>query len=584
MFNASLPPFARTPLTPLAAALLLGACSLPTQPPGTATPGPMSAARAGTLQLCAELASRFQHPATRLTAAESVAADALKVAGQPVGAHCRVTGLMHERVSPVDGQNYAIGFEMRLPANWNGRFLYQANGGLDGILAPATGPVGGRGSMTNALQMGFAVISSDAGHNVKQLPLFGLDPQARLDYGYQAVAKLTPMAKALVAAGYGRAPDRSYFSGCSNGGRHAFVTAARLPDAYDGILAGAPGYNLPQAALAQLYAAQQFARAANEPKDPKDPKDLKTAMTPAERQLVSRQVLARCDALDGLADGLVQDSAACQRTFDLQRDVPSCSGEQRTGQCLTNAQKTALGNVLAGARTSSGQALYSPFPADAGFAADDWGNWKFVYSVTNRDPVAVGYVFMVPPAAKDMLKNTQAYALGFDLDRDATGIHRSDATYTESAMQFMTPPKPAELGRLRERGAKMMVWHGNSDGVFSPQASTTWYRDLQQNTAKQGARAEDFARLYLVPGMNHCGGGPATDQFNLLQPLVDWVEGGRAPEQLTAQARGAGNVGGVNAELPTGWSADRTRPLCAWPKVARYQGGNPERAESFRCE
>jgi feruloyl esterase len=130
----------------------------------------------------------------------------------------------------------------------------------------------------------------------------------------------------------------------------------------------------------------------------------------------------------------------------------------------------------------------------------------------------------------------------------------------------------------------MMVWHGNSDGVFSPEASTAWYRDLQKNQANQGGRAEDFARLYLVPGMNHCGGGPATDQFNLLQPLVDWVEGGRAPEQLTAQARGAGNVGGVNAELPPGWSADRTRPLCAWPKVARYQGGNPERAESFRCE
>lgn len=569
----------RTPflaLTPLAAAALLTACSLPMQHGGPAAPAaPMAAAQPGALKHCADLASRFQFAATRITSVETVAADALKVAGQPVGAHCRVAGVMHERTSAADGQPYAIGFEMRLPWNWNGRFLHQANGGLDGILAPATGGVGGRGSLTNALQMGFAVLSSDAGHNVRQLPLFGLDPQARLDYGYQAVAKLTPMAKALVATGYGRAADRSYFAGCSNGGRHAFVTAARLPEAYDGILAGAPGYNLPQAAVAQLYGAQQFARVAT------DPKDLKTAITPAERQMFAQKVLARCDALDGVADGMVQDSAACQKAFDLQRDVPTCEGGSRTGQCLTGAQKTALGNVLAGARDSSGKALYTTFPADPGFASEDWASWKFVYSVTNRDPVAVGYVFMVPPAPKEMMKDTLGYALNFSMDRDAPGIFRTDATFTESAMQFMTPPKPAELGALRARGAKMMVWHGTSDGVFSPEATVTWYRDLQKHAA---GRAEDFARLYLVPGMNHCGGGPSTDQFNLLQPLVDWVEKGQAPADLTAQVRGPANPGGANTELPAGWSPERSRPLCAWPKVARYQGGDVDKAASFRCE
>ncbi|MFM2347679.1 MAG: hypothetical protein RL654_2432, partial [Pseudomonadota bacterium] len=217
-----------SPLRPLAlalaTALLSGCAGLPGAAGPAAPVTPMAAARPGALQQCAELAAGFRFEHTRLTAAEPVAADALKIAGQPVGAHCRITGVMHERTSPVDGQRYAIGFEMRLPQTWNGRFLYQANGGLDGLLVPATGPVGGRGGLTNALQQGFAVISSDAGHDVKQLPLFGLDPQARLDYGYQAVAKLTPMAKALVAAGYGRPADRAYFSGCSNGGRHAFVT------------------------------------------------------------------------------------------------------------------------------------------------------------------------------------------------------------------------------------------------------------------------------------------------------------------------------------------------------------------------
>jgi len=567
----------RLPLRPLALALasLLGACTSLPGPPAAAPAVPMAAARPGTLQQCAELAAGFRFEHTRLTAAEPVAAGALKVGEQPVAAHCRITGVMHERTSAVDGQRYAIGFEMRLPQAWNGRFLYQANGGLDGILVPATGPAGGKGPLTHALHQGFAVISSDAGHDVKQLPLFGLDPQARLDYGHQAVEKLTPMAKALVAAGYGRPADRAYFSGCSNGGRHAFVAASRLPEAYDGILAGAPGYRLPQAAVAQVYGAQQFARAAT------DPKDLKTALTPAERQLLTRQVLARCDALDGAADGMVQDMAACQQAFDLQRDVPICAGEQRTGQCLSATQKTALGNVLAGARDSAGRALYSPFPADTGFVSEDWANWKFVYSVSNRDPVALGYVFMVPPAPKEMLKDTLGYALNFSMDRDAPGIFRTDATYTRAAMDFMPPPRATELDALRARGAKMMVWHGTSDGVFSAQDSAAWHDALQKH---HGGRADDFARLYLVPGMAHCGGGPATDQFDLLSPLVDWVERGRAPEGLTAQVRGPGNPGGANPELPAGWSPERSRPLCAWPQVARYQGGDMEKAASFRCE
>ena len=247
-----------------AAALSLSGCASLFAP--ALAPVQLAPARGAALAGCTELAGNFRHPQTTLASAALVPAGKLQVGGQPVGEHCLVTGRMHERLSPVDGQAYAIGFEMRLPRDWNGRFFYQGNGGLDGLIPPAVGAVSGGGPLTHALAQGFAVISSDAGHSVKQLPLFGQDPQARLDYGYQAVAKLTPMAKALVAAGYGRAPDRSYFSGCSNGGRHAFVTAARLPEAYDGILAGAPGYNLPQAALAQLYAAQQFARAATDPK------------------------------------------------------------------------------------------------------------------------------------------------------------------------------------------------------------------------------------------------------------------------------------------------------------------------------
>ena len=155
---------------------------------------------------------------------------------------------MNQRVSSVDGKTYAIGFEMRLPIAWNGRFFYQANGGLDGNVVTATGEIGGGGPTNDALNMGFAVISSDAGHSSAQNPLFGLDPQARIDYGYNAVATLTPMAKQVIKLAYGKAPDRSYFDGCSNGGRHALVAAARSSAEYDGIIAGDPGFHLPKAA------------------------------------------------------------------------------------------------------------------------------------------------------------------------------------------------------------------------------------------------------------------------------------------------------------------------------------------------
>ena len=153
---------------------------------------------------------------------------------------------------------YAIGFEMRLPTAWNGRFFYQANGGIDGSVVTATGPVG-PAPLDNALHQGFAVISSDAGHTAAQDASFGIDPQARLDYGYQAVGKLTPMARNTIRVAYGKAPDRSYIGGCSNGGRHAMVAASRYADLYDGFLVGDPGYRLPLAAVANIAAYQGYA-------------------------------------------------------------------------------------------------------------------------------------------------------------------------------------------------------------------------------------------------------------------------------------------------------------------------------------
>lgn len=531
----------------------------------------LGVATGATLGNCAALAG-FSFANTTITAANSIAAGTLKVAGKPIDAHCQVRGSMYARTSSVDGQNYAIGFEMRFPQNWNGRFFYQANGGVDGSVATATGAINGGGGLNNALNMGFAVISSDAGHQAPT-PFFGIDPQARLDYGYQAVAKLTPMAKALIASAYGKGPDRSYFGGCSNGGRHTMVAMSRYPDDYDGFLVGDPGFRLPLAASANIVGAQNYNALAT------TPGDLGTGFTQAERTLVSNAVLAKCDALDGSTDGLVQDTGACQAAFNLNRDVPTCSGT-RDGTCLSADQKQRIGQLFAGALDGNGQKFYSSFPFDSGVNTNGWASWKFNSSL-NLDSGAVGFIWQVPPETQAGF-NGPNFTLTTSIDTILAKITATSALYTENSLSFMTPPNPADLSRLKKRGAKVMAYHGTSDPIFSSDDTQHWYDQL---AAANSGDASNFARFYRVPGMNHCSGGPATDQFDMLTPLVNWVEKGQAADSVVASARGAGNAGGVNADVPASWAPDRTRPLCAYPKVARYKGtGDVEKAESFSCQ
>jgi feruloyl esterase len=534
----------------------------------------LAPATAGSLGTCTDLPTRFSFANTTITAANAIAAGTLTVAGTPVAAHCQVTGTMFQRTSTVDAKTYAIGFEMRLPNAWNGRFYYQANGGTDGSIGTAAGGIGGGGPLTNALQQGFAVISSDAGHNNAQNPTFGIDPQARLDYGYQAVGKLTPMAKGLIQTAYGKAPDRSYLGGCSNGGRHALVAASRYPDQYDGILSGDPGWRLPLAALANVAGYQTYVSLATTAGDPA------TGFTVAERQLVSSAVTAKCDALDGATDGLIQDTKACQAAFDLSRDVPTCTGA-RDGTCLSAAQKTGIAKLFSGATTSTGTRIYNSFPWDNGLATTGWGpTWKFG-APPSRDAGAIGFIWQVPPADPATFNGT-TFAATSNVDDLYAKIQATNATYTENSLSFMTPPNPTDLSALKRRGAKLMVYHGTSDPIFSSDDSVAYLEGLR---GANGGDASNFARLYLVPGMNHCSGGPATDQFDMLTPLVKWVEKGEAPDSVVASARGAGNAGGVNADLPAGWAANRTRPLCPYPKVARYSGsGSLESAASFTCQ
>ncbi len=533
----------------------------------------LAAATGATLASCTDLAARIVFPNTTITAANPIAAGVLSVAGQPVPAHCQVTGSMFPRTSPVDGRPYAIGFELRLPNAWNGRFFYQANGGIDGSVVTATGAVNGGPGLTNALALGFAVISSDAGHSGALGPAFGIDPQARLDYGYQAVGKLTPMAKAAIATAYGKGPDRSYFGGCSNGGRHTLVAAARYADQYDGFLAGDPGFRLPLAAIANIAAYQGYQSVAS------NPADASTGFTATEKALVANAVLGRCDALDGATDGLVQDTAACQAAFSLDRDVPTCTGA-RDGSCLSAAQKAVIGKRFSGFTTSAGTKFYASWPFDAGIGSGNTAFWNWT-SPPVLDSGAVGLIWQVPPENAATF-NGPSFAATATVDSMLAKIQATDATYTENALSFMTPPHPSDLSALKNRGAKIMLYHGTSDPIFSSDDTTAWFEALR---AANGGDAGNFARFYRVPGMTHCSDGPATDQFDMLTPLVAWVEQGQAPGAIVATARGPGNAAAVNASVPASWASDRSRPLCAYPKVARYNGsGSLELAASFTCQ
>jgi feruloyl esterase len=213
-----------------------------------------------------------------------------------------------------------------------------------------------------------------------------------------------------------------------------------------------------------------------------------------------------------------------------------------------------------------------------------WRTWKFCNSTSDRDPVAVGYIFTTPPHYPLVLEaygtSLLDYALnwngtGFDVDRDAPKIYATDDTYTESAMYFMTPPDLL-MKQLHAKKGKLIVVHGSADPVFSVADTVNWYEELSAHYKKH---TKDFARLFIVPGMSHSRGGPACDQYDLVDALVDWVEKGIEPDAITATARGASND-----EVPASWNPERTRPLCAYPSVPLYDGhGDPEDASSFSC-
>jgi hypothetical protein len=495
-------------------------------------------------------------------------------------AHCEIMAHMHARTG-LDGQQYAIRFHVRLPVQWNGRLLFQGGGGLDGDLGDAVGglPAGG----APALLRGFAVVSQNAGHDnaVNTNPArngtaaFGFDPQARADFGYASLQPVAEAAKALTGQFYGQGPAFSYFAGCSGGGREGLEFAERYPEEFNGIIAADPGLSLPRAAVAEAWDVQSFAAAVPKDKSPALSR-VAESFSDHDLQLVSDAVLSACDADDGLKDGMINAFMGCT-TRKVRPALAARTCHAAKGpECLSAAQIRALLRSMAGPRDSAGKVLYSDWAWDAGIASMGWRIWKIGSADGHVPPLnlliggpALSGVFTTAPTPLAVDPQSMGeFILRFDFNHDAAKIYATDATFHESAWQQIAA-RSADLDGFRAHGGKLIIPQGVSDPVFSILDTLNWYTQVQQ---RNGGHAGDFARVFAVPGMNHCFGGPATDSFDALQSLMDWVEQQRPPDRILASS-------GPMSPWP-----HRTRPLCAYPAYARYKGsGDSESADSFEC-
>jgi feruloyl esterase len=451
-------------------------------------------------------------------------------------AHCRLQGTLDRRKG-VDGQPYGIGFALALPGTWNGRFVFQGGGGFNGVLAPPLG-AGVAGGMP-ALARGFAVVSTDSGHRAPKGnaldTTFLSDQQASLDFAYRAVDRVTAVAKVIIAQHYTQPISRSYYVGCSTGGREAMLAAQRHPLEFDGVIAGAPNMRVYYSVLGVDWVSVQLNQVA--PKGANGQPATREALSSAQKQAVIDGIRNACDAGDGLKDGLVFNTSGCK--FDPKALV--CGGPTSGAGCLTAAQAAALERAFAGPRTSAGRQLYSPFPFDTGIAD---GEKQFI-------PGLLYGGFNASPATTTDLEAAVRWA---------DGNEPSALTDTFGWTNMTT---------FVSRGGKMILYHGVSDPTFSALDTVDYYNRLAG--ANGGADAvQRWSRLFLVPGMGHCGGGSlATGAFDMLTAVVNWVERDIPPDAVVASTTGQPRL---------------TRPLCPYPQFAQYSGrGDPNDASSFAC-
>jgi len=506
---------------------------------------------------CDDLASAAALPDTTASASYA-AAGAVEINGVALPAHCIYEGRTAERTG-VDGHQYAIGFRVRLPEDWNGRLLFEGGGGNDGSLRNTVGPsVGAVGELQPAMAAGYAVVSTDGGHEGSSGADFATDPQARIDHAYHAYDVSAVNAKAVVKAQYGREPDHNYFYGCSGGGRQGMMFTQRFPDYFDGVIVHAPAMRVSSGAtIAAMW--NHIALTDIAPIEDGAP-ILSQALSDTDLALLSNSIQSACDDLDGLADGMVNNFQACH--YDPA--VLQCAGD-KTDRCLTAGQVGALQAIFDGPADSSGTPLYVGQVTDPAVDQPGWRAWTLGTS-TDATPNSAYAALMSDALRWEFFwpSDPDFDILDFDFDADPLRMQAESSIYDTY--------RDDELTAFQAHGGKLMFMHGLADPIFSAHDTVDYLERLAANNGGMAATA-DFARLFALPGENHCGGGRATDQVDVLTPMVQWVEEGVAPDRIVAAASA------THAIFP-----NRTRPLCAYPAYAQYNGsGDPEDEANFSC-
>jgi feruloyl esterase len=360
---------------------------------------------------------------------------------------------------------------------------------------------------------------------------FTVDQQAVLNFQFQANEKVVEIARPLVEGYYGAAPHHSYFVGCSTGGREGMIMAQRFPQLFDGIVSGAPAMRTGFSNLALRWINVELAKAAQT--DPRDP------FTDDEERLIMGSLMETCDALDGQADGLIFNQAQCN--FDPTE--LACSAMPAGRQCLADDKAEALARAMAGPVNSAGTPVYVSYPYDAGI--DDSGGLPGLLVAGGSPPVG----------------GNAAGVTRIDVDGETMAALTTDQYMGSTATQY-------GVSSFIAKGGKHIFYHGAADPWFSANDTLRYFQRLGATNASIRP-LEEYGRLYLVPGMSHCAGGEQTvDRFDLLSPLVEWVENGKAPAAVTA----------TGVSMP-----GQSRPLCPWPSYTQFVSGDPADASSYEC-
>ena len=453
----------------------------------------------------------------------------------PLPTHCLVNGVINRRKG-ADGEEFGIGFAVALPEReaWNGDFMMQGGGGGNGVVSyPAEASFTGD---QPALTRGFAVASTDTGHTAKNGGFdfsFMRDQQAYLDFAYQANAEVAVVAKKIIAQYFAKGAAYSYFVGCSTGGREGMILSQRYPTVFNGVVSGDPAM---RTGLSNLAIGKWIPVAYNQasPKDASGKPELDKFLSDGERKIFMDALMNRCDGKDGVVDGMISDPMGC----DFDPAEVACKSGQSQG-CIAPEKVAAIKKAFGGPKNPNGTQVYPGFLYDADIA--DTGPLPGLLALGARG------LFGPYPTATEI-----------DVDKEA--LHASDP---------LVEPASTNLSTFSANGGKIIFFHGDSDPWFSALDTLGYYQSLA--AANGGAeKVAEWSEMFLVPGMRHCGGGPALDQFDMLDAVKTWVEKGIAPETVVATGKA----------FP-----GRSRPLCAFPKHAQYTGhGDTNDAHNFSCE